>query len=272
MTTRHGIARIDCDICCYAVASACDGKRWIYKGEEFESKLLLNKILQQDKVDDSVVTVTKTPAVWKSVQESACSYLEKIISVLDMDYELYISGKSNFRYQVATILPYKGNRGIEKPFHLDAIRQFYVDFYGAKVSIQKEADDLIGEEYSQEDGDVIVTLDKDLNCIPGEHFNWQKGEYRFISELEADQHFYTQVLTGDPTDNIPGLYGVGKDSKLVKTIQSMEDDREIFNFVAEQYKKRFGSYWKQFMQENCKLLWILQRREPKWEKYIEQDQ
>lgn len=263
------VARIDADLCCFAVAAACEGRKYRYKGEVFDSKVLLNKILKDDGVDDSAVEFYKEPEPWEKAAESAISYLEDVIEKVGTDYEIYLTGKSNFRYQTATILPYKGNRSsIERPVHLDGIRQLYVDAYGAEMSINMEADDAIGLAH-RVDRDVIVTRDKDLNCIPGYHFDWTNDLGIIdISECEADRNFYKQVLIGDATDNILGLYGVGKDSKLVKQVMGLTDDREMFDLVQEQYEKRFGSYWLKFMTENCELLWILQQRSGKFREYL----
>jgi hypothetical protein len=117
--------------------------------------------------------------------------------------------------------------------------------------------------------DIISTKDKDLNCIPGRHYNWSKGEEVTISEPEANAHFYSQVITGDTSDNIPGLYGVGGSSTYVKNLKTIESEYAMFESVALLYKQRFGSYWSKFMEENCKLLWILQKRDPDWMKLLE---
>lgn len=263
------IARIDGDLCTFAVASACEGKRYRYSGTVYDSKLELNKILKRDGVDDSAIEFFKEPESWEQTKTSAITYLEKVIAQVDMDYEIHLTGKSNFRYKVATILPYKGNRsGIERPVHLDGVRQLYVDLYDAKVSVNMEADDAIGLAHDPDSDDLIVTRDKDLNCIPGKHFNWDKDAYELISETEADRYFYKQVLTGDTTDNILGLYGVGKESKLLKALDNINSADMMFNYVEDQYEKRFGHHVNMFLSENCKLLWILQKRKPNWEKYF----
>lgn len=261
---------IDGDLCVYAVASACEGKRYRYKGIVYDSKLELNKILKADGTNDSSVEFYTEPESWDSCRTSAISYLEAILDKFDDDCKIYLSGKSNFRYQIATIKPYKGNRGLEKPVHFDAVRQFYVDYYGAVMSVGMEADDLIGLNHDP-DTDVIATRDKDLDCVPGIHYDWVKDSCRFIQELEADRHFYSQVLTGDATDNVLGLYGVSKDSKLLKNLKELTDPKDMFDFVRTQYESRFGSYWKLFMKETCELVWIKQKRKETWRAYFGMD-
>lgn len=75
-----------------------------------------------------------------------------------------------------------------------------------------EADDLLGIYMSQ--GYIGVTIDKDLQQIPG--LLWKPpvddGEQepiRSISQQEADLFFHRQWITGDSTDNIPGIWKMG---------------------------------------------------------------
>lgn len=114
-----------------------------------------------------------------------------------------------FRHRVATLAPYKGNRKQEKPIHFDALRRFMEERLGFEVAQDEEADDLIGiEAVFGGDNTVICTLDKDLDMIPGHHYNFAKRESRYIGPEEALANFYRQILTGDSVDNIPGLFKV----------------------------------------------------------------
>lgn len=206
-------------------------------------------------------------------------------AVAATSYQLYLTdSKTNFRLSIATILPYKGKRKQEKPHHWEAIRQHLIDNWDAEVQYGIEADDRLGiEQYSnmdfhnpplqpgnfsvsyKEEETVICSRDKDLHMIPGWHYTWpcgkQKEQYWFQDEVNALRCFYKQLLTGDATDNILGLHGVGSSSVLLKKLDEMETEQEMFSHVKEQYEKRFGSYWWKFLLENAQLLWIL-REEP----------
>ena len=255
------IANIDLDIAVYQIGSACDGKYWEYKGQRWDNKTLLNRELKRDGITDDGVLCGKEPEPFEKVKETLITFYENLSRYLDCDTQGWLSGKGNFRYSKATIQPYKGNRvSVEKPFHYDSIRQFFVDVYDAKLSSDMEADDAIGLSHNSEE-DVIATIDKDLNCIPGLHYNWVTNSCSWITELEANKNFFKQVLIGDTTDNILGLYSVGKDSQLVKNVFSMTDVEEMKLYVIKEYQKRFGSYWNIFYQETCELVWILQKRE-----------
>ena len=62
----------------------------------------------------------------------------------ESDYQTYITGSTNFRFDIAKSAPYKGNRAAtEKPKHLGLTRSHLLDKYSAIISVDEEADDLI---------------------------------------------------------------------------------------------------------------------------------
>lgn len=222
------------------------------------------------------------PLEWEITRKLVDDRVRQIMEAVGAtEYALYLTDSaSNFRNEVATILPYKGHRTTEKPYHWANIRQHLIDNWDAHVQYGMEADDRLGIEQYQAMSDhslddpsscttVICSRDKDLNMIPGWHYIWpcgkQKEQYWFQHELSAIRCFYRQLLTGDSTDNILGLYGVGNSSSLVKAIDQMETEQEMFDHVYEQYRKRFGWYAPEFFIENAKLLWILHTKEDCWD-------
>ena len=136
------------------------------------------------------------------------------------EYEVFLTGSGNFRYDIAKSFPYKGNRkSTEKPIHLPVAREYLVTKYKATVSEGEEADDLIAiaaTKYGPET--IVASVDKDMLQIPCKHFNFTKGEWHDITEFEGTKFLYKQILTGDRADNIMGLYKVGpvKAEKIVK--------------------------------------------------------
>ena len=128
---------------------------------------------------------------------------------------LLLSGPGNFRDDIATIKPYKGNRDpAHKPVYYQQIRDYLCDWWGAKVIEGHEADDecSIIAHQSREAGSqdyVVCTIDKDLDQIPGYHYDYMKKVFYEVTEEEGNFLFWKQVLCGDSTDNIQGLYRVG---------------------------------------------------------------
>nr|BDD44082.1 hypothetical protein 6 [Gammaproteobacteria bacterium] len=226
------------------------------------------------------------PLEWEIVRAMVDDRIQQIVEQTGSDsFSLYLTdSKSNFRLNVATILPYKGHRKQEKPYHWEAIRQHLIDNYDAQVQYGIEADDGLGIQQwkrlleLKDDLDsvdhtqhlphwqtVICSRDKDLHMIPGWHYVWPAGKqeekFWFQDEVSAIRCFYRQLLTGDTSDNILGLYGVGSSSQLVKRLEDIDEESLMFEVVFKAYKDRFGSYASQFILENAALLWIL-REEP----------
>lgn len=211
------------------------------------------------------------PLQWPFVISRMDAMLQRILDEVGAEsHQLYLTGKGNFRENIATIKPYKGHRTAEKPYWYQHVRDFLMYHRGAEMIEGMEADDAMGiaqcsdlnyrcPEYGNkfEPETVICSLDKDLDMIPGYHYNWNKEGVWYQDETTALHCFYCQLLTGDSTDNIPGLYGVGKSSTLLRNIKSLDTELDMFILVREEYSKRFGSYWKSFLIENARLLWIL---------------
>jgi DNA polymerase-1 len=106
---------------------------------------------------------------------------------------------------------YKAHRDINKhtPEALPEAEQ-YVRTLGTPLSVPRlEADDLMGMMASSGKA-IAVTIDKDLRSVPGWHWNPDKEEAPvLVDEALADRNFYTQWLTGDSTDNVPGIWKLG---------------------------------------------------------------
>ena len=196
--------------------------------------------------------------------------------------DFYLTGKGNFREEIATILPYKGNRPEEKPPHWAALRHELVTNCGATVVDGMEADDAVSiiqwkdwEAYTDKLGEVplntaILSRDKDLNMVPGYHYGWAAGNCKekplwIQNEVDGLRCFYKQCITGDrQVDNIPGLFGVGPKSALVTQLDALYGDREMYDHVLSKYTDRFGGYAEKFLTENARLLHMLQYEGQLW--------
>jgi hypothetical protein len=131
---------------------------------------------------------------------------------------MYLSGKGgSYRDKIATVRPYKGNRDpAHKPFHYDAIRDYLRTNYNSLLTSGIEADDAVSiyahEHYERRKPEqlVICTIDKDLDQIPGLHYNYLHKVHYAITNAEAERFFVYQILAGDPTDNIVGVWRCGE--------------------------------------------------------------
>ena len=175
---------------------------------------------------------------------------------------VFLTGKNNFRDQVATIQEYKGNRDKSKrPHYYTDIRNYLIEHQGAEVIDGQEADDAqaIAQWACPDKSTVIVGIDKDLYGCPGFHYHWVKDELFYISLAQANKFFWKQVLTGDRTDNIPGIKGLGP--KTADKIIDVTDGSWVAmeQAVQNEYKKVYGDAWYPAFHENATLIWM--RRE-----------
>ena len=190
-------------------------------------------------------------------------FLEELVfTYTDVDdCEGYLTGKQNYRFDIAKTAPYKGTRVSEKPKHLGIIRQYMIDAWAFSVQEYQEADDAIGiRAYSLGEEDyVICSIDKDLDNIRGKHYNFVKNEHYTITEEVAIKNFYRQVLTGDRVDNVPGLAGVGP-KKADKILKDCSTEEDLYKAVLEAYDGNV-----ELMTEMAQLLWIRRKEGELWQ-------
>ena len=213
---------------------------------------------------------------------SCKQYIKGILKDTKADsYRLFLTGKDNFREKI--VPDYKWNRkDMVKPIHYQALRDYMSKYFKAEVIDGKEADDMLG--LCQTEDTMIATIDKDLDIVGGKHFNYVTKKFYTVTPEEGIKNFYAQMLTGDSTDYIAGIKGVGKGTafkwleeapkeswddlieekykefhiKAVKKVADMSEEDKIkiknHDFVAFD---RDG--WFKTMVQNQELLWMLQK-------------
>ena len=177
------------------------------------------------------------------------------------DFQTYLTGKTNFRFDIAKSHPYKGNRkGVEKPKHLASARQHMMNKYDAIVSENEEADDLISKAAAALDYNcVVASIDKDMLQLPCWHFNFGRNEWTKVEPFEGLKFVYHQMLTGDRADNIVGLQGIGP-KKADKLLQDCHTEEDLWTTVLKAYD---GD--KERLVENARLLWLRRYDNELWE-------
>ena len=181
------------------------------------------------------------------------------------DYTSYLTdSRGNFRNKLYTL--YKANRVADKPKHYKALKDYLINFEKAEVAWGQEADDALG--INQTEDTIIASIDKDLLMVTGRHFNFVKNEHLTISEEEGRRRFYTQLLTGDSTDNIPGLPKVGP-VKAKAYLKDCDDEESYKEVILKTYKERLPELDDAAIRERIgltgKLLWIRREPEQMWE-------
>ena len=227
MKIEHkNVALIDADIICYAVGFAANKDP--VENALHSVKVMIRSILEKTKADS---------------------------------YRCFLTGKGNYRESIATIAKYKGNRTGEKPVHYNAIREYLLDYHDAELIEGREADDAMG--CAQNDKTIICSIDKDLNMIRGRHYNWRKDVIYEVSQSEADIFFMKQLMTGDATDNIKGLAGIG-DKRAQAVIDNAKNMTDLYWTILDMYAVQYERPY-EAMMENAHLLWIQREEGELWD-------
>lgn len=189
----------------------------------------------------------------------------------------FFTGEKNFRFDIAFTQPYK-ERPDAKPFHYRSVKTYIVDKYRCYELEGLEADDLIGIWMTSYPGKYICcSRDKDLRQIPGWHFGWELHKQPQFGPMEIDEFgfldlrvkndkakskylvgggdkfFFSQMLTGDSVDCIPGCSGIGVVSAY-KMLEGCQTSKDCFEAVWEEYRRRFGLYAPETLLEQGRLL------------------
>lgn len=217
----------------------------------------------------------ESPPPFERAAELLDNRIANIVALSGADnYQIYLTGKNNFREKIATIKPYKGNRVQEKPFHYKNLRAYMQGKHNAIVVDGMEADDAIcieqyadvqqmegrfGEDFST----IICTRDKDLRQCPGMHYGWELGNQpsfgpKYIFKALGMRFFYRQCLTGDTVDNVQGLPKCGP-VKADKILGDTLDTLEMFKAVREAYRGFYGDFElaDKMLLENGQLVWMV---------------
>jgi DNA polymerase-1 len=174
-------------------------------------------------------------------------FTSMVINVLDQikpDYMVAALDGREPTFRSVDFTAYKAHR---KPMESDLESQIpsvfeIIDAFGIKKILVEgyEADDVIGTVATKFKGKVdivIVSNDKDLWQLAGDGITimvpGKKGAIDWMGEKEVDARLGFEAekiadykgLRGDPSDNIPGVYGIGEvtATNLIKEFGSVEN-------------------------------------------------
>lgn len=211
--------------------------------------------------------------IWsrKEIQDEAQALMIVDVMIRDilarfaeMPARIFLSGVGNFRNAIATRATYKGNReGVAKPKHFTAIRNHMVSAWGAEVSAGEEADDLMAIDATKHPGSIICTIDKDLLQVPGKHYNFVTKEEQVVSPKEGSLNFFAQVLSGDATDNVPGVAGIGP-VKARKILEGAKNPRECWIRILDVYKDAYQDKGEEYAIETARLVYMRRTEGEMW--------
>lgn len=197
--------------------------------------------------------------------------LEKTLDDYNIrDYQLFLTGEGNFRYKIYP--EYKANRlKTPRPTLLGVAKQHLIDTYGASLAVGREADDDCGivstEMWNNGQEFTLFHIDKDLDQLPGKHVSPEiirlgvvvrPAKTYYVSPQDGMRFFYKQLLTGDPTDNIKGVPGIGK-AKAEKLFTNCNCEQDYIEAIRPLYS------CDEELLLNARCLWLQRYEGEMWE-------
>ena len=175
------------------------------------------------------------------------------------DVVVFLSSHSNFRKKLNP--DYKAKRiGTRKPICYKPARKYLRNAYVTLQSKWLEADDLMGIECTKDsENTCIVSTDKDLLTIPGNHWDFEtEGIFR-LSEKSAEKNFYRQALSGDQVDGYPGCLGVGAVTANKILEEADKNGSSRWSAVLKTYKEK--GFDEEFAILQTRMAYILQKEQ-----------
>lgn len=276
--------------------------RWVHAGDKLKKWLADPKkggheqvsILSKEKVVRPEPKENALHLVSEQMRGIIHATEQKFGKLDNPQISILLSGPGNFREKLATLKPYKGNRDTaHKPHWYQAIRDYLTGTFGARVVKGREADDecsIIGHNcWERDEKFVVATIDKDLDQVPGWHYDYRRKVFYQVNQFQAERRFWEQTLSGDATDNIGGCYKIGEEKaeQIVRdVIDKAADDvwptpTEFWGRVVLEYTLSLGKkgcpYADKdanavalenarlvYMQKKPRELWVPPGHEPAW--------
>lgn len=216
-------------------------------------------LIDSDTIAFACAATAEDQELWVATSR-ADEMVRRIIDATKADeFELWLTGKENFRY--ALYPEYKANRiNAYRPKWERDVKEFLTQEWKANWSVGCEADDMVGVQQcaAPPNTTTIAHIDKDINCIPGMHYNWEltrlgklvrPAVLYEVSEEESLYNFYYQLIVGDTTDNIKGVVGAGP-KKALSILTQFQTEEERYHAINELYS------CPEEMALNARCLWL----------------
>jgi len=137
---------IDMDVIAYQLGFAAQSTIYSYKGVDYKSKKSLyeaypktHKVIVNEEYDTKII-----PDKVELCLAAVDVFINGLIFKTNAQFHRgFLTGDGNYRIDVATIVPYKGNRTSAKPIHHQVIRDHLVSEWGAEIIEGAEADDML---------------------------------------------------------------------------------------------------------------------------------
>jgi len=205
---------------------------------------------------------------YQTLEDAKAKFDEVFASIINrieddhiIDKVITFSGAiGNFRKQISS--KYKANRvNAPKPPILNDIHEYVKEAYDSISGKGVETDDMVATYWTTlsntfgRDDVLIVSIDKDYKQLPCliYDYHYKKQCYYNITEAEARDFFYTQMICGDSADNINYCKGYGL-AYCKKAFKGLVSNYSYMRVVFKLYKEIHRSKAREKFLECYQLL------------------
>lgn len=248
---------------CYMIVSFSDIRLMFSKGwsrEKIEKEIVDLCVTRLCQIGDNIVNEIDSSDF---IQDQG----------IDIEYTEYFITRTHQSIRRKLFPDYKSNR-IPKPIDkwVRRVRNYLIEGNISIVDDEWEADDLIADRAKElgVNNCIIVSIDKDLQTLPGLHFNYyqkpskevdqygnkvknpMKG-FIVVDEEKALYNFYYQMLIGDGSDGISGVQGIGPKTASM-LLFGLSDEQDFKTVTMSEYINKYGANAKYMYKKNEFLL------------------
>jgi 5'-3' exonuclease len=211
-----------------------------------------------------------------SAKKKLDAEMEQILQRLNPDYFICFHGKPKsrcFRYDVATINPYKNSRNNRKDtwseYFKEPLKNHLRDKWNSIELTDLEADDgcsIALNQFKDDYNVVVVYEDHDFNQLADMigktvyGYNPNKKITTTLTVEDSRYQWWLQMITGCSGDSVPGIQGIGEEkAKPILELRENDSEEEYFKVVRDAYIKKYGEVYLTFLLENYILLRMMDK-------------
>lgn len=169
----------------------------------------------------------------EEIKHSLDTLMRNILNATNASgYIAFVKNKKTGVHRYNINSDYKSNRPKEIPKWWEFTKEYAINHWKAYPVDFLEADDAVNITRLGIKDSFIVAVDKDLLNLEGKHFNWRTFEWVEVSNEDAYNYFWADMIIGQPGDGLLGVPGKGK-------VYASKMDLTPYS-VLKEYIKYFG--------------------------------
>ena len=215
---------------------------------------------KEQRLDKDDLFETDVDVAFGKFNDKFQTYLAFLEDKVSIDEVVFCNGSiNNFRNKITST--YKANRTSKRPDILGALHNLVKFSYDSVWGDGVETDDVVATLWAEEvskngiDSVIIMSIDKDYKQFPCwfYDYNYKKRELVKITEMEALNNFYSQMIVGDSADNIRVCKGYGK-AYALKLFKESKNEFSLISKTYRLYKQVYGDDAKAMFNQAKSLL------------------